>query len=484
MEAIPPTDAQAALKLAAKSDVIIAAMGENRYLCGETKDRADVRLPGEQEKFVQQLIATGKPVILVVFGGRPMVLTDVAAGCRAIVYAWYPGQDGGHAVADLLLGRINPSGKLTITLPRSNEQIPISYRAGYSEKDMPLYPFGYGLSYTTYAYSKLQAPATAKTTDAEIPVQFQLTNTGAREGVEISQLYFAPVTPAPGQRPIELKGYGRVDLKPNETKTVTITVSPQQFARHNDAGTLTIDPENYQILVGASSTDIRLRANLDLTGDKVTLPHRDQFFSRTTVQYLREAVEDAPGPCGLHRRLLMNVSGSWQLGSPLPTPMILPAPSMAKLILFCATGTMRPCASVHGNGEHADVLAVGVDGRAVGRVEDALRVAGGFHFGFGDDLAVGVITFRAQSSRRVFHLPRQVANSASSSVCRATLAVQEQFHLLAIAEALPRGFPGLPCPASSSAATDAARCSSSTTIGNNKNCPSENRRCRGCRNAN
>ena len=182
MEAIPPTDAQAALKLAAKSDVIIAAMGENRYLCGETKDRADVRLPGEQEKFVQQLIATGKPVILVVFGGRPMVLTDVAAGCRAIVYAWYPGQDGGNAVADLLLGRINPSGKLTITLPRSNEQIPISYRAGYSEKDMPLYPFGYGLSYTTYAYSKLQAPATAKTTDAGIPVQFQLTNTGAREG--------------------------------------------------------------------------------------------------------------------------------------------------------------------------------------------------------------------------------------------------------------------------------------------------------------
>ena len=201
LEAIPPTDAQAALKLAAKSDVIIAAMGENRYLCGETKDRADVRLPGEQEEFVQQLIATGKPVVLVVFGGLPMVLTGVAAGCRAIVYAWYPGQDGGHAVADLLLGRINPAGKLTITLPRSNEQIPISYREGYSEKDMPLYPFGYGLSYTTYAYSKLQAPATAKTTDTEIPVQFQLTNTGAREGVEICQLYFAPVTPRQDKGP-------------------------------------------------------------------------------------------------------------------------------------------------------------------------------------------------------------------------------------------------------------------------------------------
>ncbi len=287
MEAIPTTNPTEAVKLAAQSDVIVAAMGENRYLCGETKDRADVRLPGDQEKFVQQLIATGKPVILVVFGGRPMVLTNVAAGCRAIVYAWYPGEDGGHAVADLLLGRINPSGKLTITLPRSNEQIPISYRAGYSEKEMPLYPFGHGLSYTTYNYSKLQAPTTAKTTDAEFPIQFEVTNTGAKEGVEISQLYFAPVNPAPGQRPIELKGYGRFSLKPNETKTITISVSPQQLAqqlaRHDDAGKLTLAPCIYEVLVGASSTDIRLRAKFDLIGEPVTLPHREQFFSRSKM---------------------------------------------------------------------------------------------------------------------------------------------------------------------------------------------------------
>jgi beta-glucosidase len=284
MEAIPPTDAAAALKLAGASDVIVAAMGENRYLCGETKDRTDVRLPGEQEKFVQQLIATGKPVILVVFGGRPMVLTNIAEGCRAIVYAWYPGQDGGHAVADLLLGRINPSGKLTITMPRSNEQIPVSYRAGYAPADPPLYPFGYGLSYTTYAYAKLHAPAQAKTTDAGIPIRYQVTNTGAREGVEISQLYLSPVHPAAGQRPIELKGYSPVDLKPNESKTVTITLSPQQLARHNDAGALTIEPGTYQILVGASSTDIRLRATIDLKGDVVKLAHRDEFFSTTAAQ--------------------------------------------------------------------------------------------------------------------------------------------------------------------------------------------------------
>lgn len=186
----PPvaTDPERAVRLAAESDVVIAAMGENRYLCGEGRDREDVRLPGEQEAFVQKLIATGKPVILVVFGGRPMMLTDLAAGCRAIVYAWYPGQEGGHAVADLLLGRFNPSGKLTMTLPRSNEQVPVSHRLGYRADDLPLFPFGHGESYTSYGYAKLVPPPTLKTSDTSFSIQFELTNTGTREGVEIAQL--------------------------------------------------------------------------------------------------------------------------------------------------------------------------------------------------------------------------------------------------------------------------------------------------------
>ncbi len=284
MEAIPKTDTDQALKVAANSDVIIAAMGENRYLCGETRDRQDVRLPGEQEKFVQKLIATGKPVILVVFGGRPMVLTGVAQGCRAIVYAWYPGQEGGYAVADLLLGRFNPSGKLTMTLPRDNRQVPISYRAGYSAEDPPLFPFGHGLAYTTYSYSKLSAPATAKTGDTNIAIHFEVSNTGKREGVEIAQLYFAPVHPAVPERAMELKGFARVALKPGESKAVTINVSPQQFARHDAAGNLTLRPETYNVLVGASSANILLKAKLDLAGNVVTLPHREAFFSRTTVE--------------------------------------------------------------------------------------------------------------------------------------------------------------------------------------------------------
>jgi beta-glucosidase len=284
MAAPVATDPERAVRLVAESDIVIAAMGENRYLCGEGRDREDVRLPGEQEAFVQKLIATGKPVILVVFGGRPMVLTELAAGCRAIVYAWYPGQEGGHAVADLLLGRFNPSGKLTMTLPRSNEQVPVSHRLGYRADDLPLFPFGHGMSYTAYRYADLLAPATLKTGDTSFPVQFEITNTGTWEGVEIAQLYFVPLKREANRPAMELKGFARVALKPGETRKVAIDVSLHQLARHDAAGLLSLRPGAYSVLIGTSSTDIRLRADFTLTGDAVALARRDHFFSQTTVE--------------------------------------------------------------------------------------------------------------------------------------------------------------------------------------------------------
>ena len=284
MEAPRTTDPERAVRLAAESDVVIAAMGENRYLCGEGRNREDVRLPGDQEAFVQRLIAIGKPVILVVFGGRPMVLTDLASGCRAIVYAWYPGQEGGHAVADQLLGRFNPSGKLTMTLPRSNEQVPVSHRLGYRADNPPLFPFGHGLSYTSYEYARLSAPATLKTSDTSFPVQFELTNTGNREGVEIAQLYFVPLKREADRPAMEIKGFARAVLKPGETRKVTINVFLHQLARHDAAGQLALRPGVYSVLIGASATDVRLRTELTLTGDTVELARRDYFFSQTTVE--------------------------------------------------------------------------------------------------------------------------------------------------------------------------------------------------------
>ena len=284
MNAPVGADPERALQLAAASDVVIAAMGENRYLCGEGRDREDVRLPGEQEAFVQKLISTGKPVILVVFGGRPMVLTELAAGCRAIVYAWYPGQSGGHAVADLLLGRFNPSGKLTMTLPRSNDQVPVSHRLGYCEEDMPLFSFGHGISYTSYEYANLTVPSTIKTSDKSFPVQFELTNTGNREGIEIAQLYFVPFTCEANRPAMELKGFARVALQPGETRKVTIDVYLHQLARHDAAGQLTLRPGAYSLLIGASSTDIPLRADILLEGHVVALDQREYFFSQTSIE--------------------------------------------------------------------------------------------------------------------------------------------------------------------------------------------------------
>jgi len=284
MEPPVATDPERAVKIGAESDLIIAAMGENRYLCGEGRDREDVRLPGDQEAFVKRLIATGKPVVLVVFGGRPMVLTDLAPGCRAIVYAWYPGQAGGHAVADLLLGRFNPSGKLTMTLPRSNEQVPVSHRRGYRPDDLPIFPFGHGLSYTEFGYDQISAPATVKTSDFNISVRFELRNTGEREGVEIAQLYFVSHEREINRPAMELKGFARVKLQPGETRRITIKVSSQQLAQHNASGGLTIHPGIYSLLVGASATDIRLRTELTLTGETVSLARREHFFSRTTIE--------------------------------------------------------------------------------------------------------------------------------------------------------------------------------------------------------
>lgn len=284
LQPAPKADWNRALELARDCDVIIAAMGENRFLCGETRDRSDVTLPGKQQQLVKELIATGKPVVLVLFGGRANAVGEIEHGCRAIVQAWYPGEEGGNAVADLLLGNLNPSGKLTVTMPRSSKQCPVSYRQGYDQNDPPLYPFGHGLAYTTYGYGSFEIPGTAKTTSAWIPVTFTVTNQGARDGVEIAQLYVSPLTDAANRPPLELKGFARVALRPHESRTVTIKLSPQQLATYNpQKGDWEIHPGTYKIKIGASSTDIRGEGSLTMAGKSVSLKAREVYFSETTM---------------------------------------------------------------------------------------------------------------------------------------------------------------------------------------------------------
>ncbi len=272
-----------ALEKAKESDVIIAAMGENRYLCGEGRDRKDIRLAGEQEEFVKKLIATGKPVVLIVFGGRPHVLTAVNDGCAAIVQAWYPGEEGGNAVADVLLGNVNPTGKMTVTVPRSNEQCPVWHSGGYDSQDMPLYPFGHGLSYTTYKYGNLKVARRARTTDPWIEVSFDVANTGKMDGAEVVQLYVSAKGLSMPRPPIALQGFARVELKKGDVRRVTFRVSPQQFAFYDKEMGLVIEPGEYVFKVGASSTDIRLEGAVELAGPVRQLGQKEIFFSETEV---------------------------------------------------------------------------------------------------------------------------------------------------------------------------------------------------------
>ncbi|MCR4863696.1 MAG: glycoside hydrolase family 3 C-terminal domain-containing protein, partial [Bacteroidales bacterium] len=231
-----------AIKVAARNDVIVAAMGENIYLCGENRRRAGIRLPGDQEAFVKALIATGKPVVLIMFSGRPEMITDIADGCAAILQAFYPGEEGGNAVSDILTGKVNPSGKLCMTMPATESTDQYCYNNGVNP-EMALYPFGFGLSYTTFQYSDISVQPEAKTKNGLIEISCKVTNTGSVKGDEVVQLYASPKSGQP-LKPIQLKGFQRISLDPGKSATVTFCVSADQLAWFSDAG-WTISPGDY-----------------------------------------------------------------------------------------------------------------------------------------------------------------------------------------------------------------------------------------------
>ena len=280
VESPDETDYAKALEAAAESDVIVAAMGENVLLCGENRDRGGIRLPGEQEAFVEALVATGKPVVLVMFGGRAQVIGDLKDKCAAIIQAWYPGEEGGNAVADILLGKVNPSGKLTVSYPAKEGTGPLCYNYSTEQNPDVAWPFGYGLSYTQFEYSNLQVTRKASTSAKAIEISFNVRNAGEVAGDEIAQLYVSPTSDAQELKPIQLKGFQRISLQPGEMKTVRMIMSPQQLG-HFDDWQWTIAPGDYIVKVGASSMDIRLESSVKLTGNAETMPLRTVYFSET-----------------------------------------------------------------------------------------------------------------------------------------------------------------------------------------------------------
>ena len=277
-------DKKEALRLAAKADVIIAAMGENVMLCGENRDRKGLRLPGSQEQYVEELIKTGKPVVLIMFGGRAQVVSGLAERCAAVIQAWYPGEEGGNAVADILYGNVSPSARLSVSYPNTELYEPICYNRSTKQDPRIQWPFGYGLSYTTFEYSNLKV-TDAKTTDESLTVSFTVKNTGSATADEVAQIYLSPTTEGQNIRPIQLQGFARVSLLPGESKTVQVKLYTEQLGYYSNDGKRqwNIAPGRFIVKVGASSADIRLEETVTLSGKAVSKPIRDYYFSESTV---------------------------------------------------------------------------------------------------------------------------------------------------------------------------------------------------------
>ena len=262
-----------ALQVAAKSDVIVATIGESSEFSGESSSRTDLGIPQVQKDLLNALLKTGKPVVLVLFTGRPLVLVEENENVKAILNVWFPGSEAGRAISDVLFGDVNPSGKLTTTFPRNVGQIPIYYNhkntgrpLGNSEgrfekfksnyldvRNEPLYPFGYGLSYTTFKYGDLQLNKTSLNKDGEITATVDITNTGDYDGKEIVQLYIRDVVGSV-TRPIkELKGFQKVLIKKGETQTVTFKISVEDLKFYNSHLDYVAEPGEFEIAIAPSS---------------------------------------------------------------------------------------------------------------------------------------------------------------------------------------------------------------------------------------
>ena len=289
-------DKAEALAMAKEADVIIAAMGETVMLCGENRDRQGLRLPGRQEQYVEELIQTGKPVVLVVFGGRAQVISGLAERYAAVIQAWYPGEEGGRAVADILYGKISPSAKLSVSYPSTELNEPLCYNSLPLDPSLTSnlqpqaskvqWPFGYGLSYATFDYQNLQASSEAQTSDDFVELTFQVKNTGSMAADEIAQVYLSPKDNTLQIRPLQLQGFARITLEPGQTKTVTTRLFTDQFGFYSHKGGVrqwNIEPGTYIVKVGASSADIRLQQEVILRGAPATKPLRDHYFSESIV---------------------------------------------------------------------------------------------------------------------------------------------------------------------------------------------------------
>ena len=274
----PPTALEqsridSAVAVARDADAVVVVLGGNRRTAGESKSRTDLDLPGQQVALVRAIAATGKPVVVVLIGSQPMTANWVDRNIKGILYAGYPGDQGGTAIAEVLFGAYNPGGKLTLTWPKSVGQLPYNFPSKpYAESDQGeqakikglLYPFGYGLSYTTFAYGHLDITPATQQKDGNISVSADITNTGDREGDEVVQLYTRDDVSSVTTYEKNLRGFERVHLKPGETRTVHFTIKPEDLKLWNRQMEHVVEPGTFTVMLGSTSDDIRLKGGFTI----------------------------------------------------------------------------------------------------------------------------------------------------------------------------------------------------------------------------
>jgi beta-glucosidase len=275
-----------AVEIAKQADVAVVVVGDKSGLTdgctsGESRDRADLNLPGVQEELIKAIYETGTPVIVVLINGRPMSISWIAEKIPAIIEAWLPGEEGGRAVADVIFGDYNPGGKLPISIPQSVGQLPVYYyhkpsggrshwKGDYVElSTKPLYPFGYGLSYTEFSYTNLNiSNRKVSLRDRMVEISVDIKNTGTLKGDEVVQLYIHQEALSVTRPVKELKGFKRITLDAGEEKTVIFKLSIEQLGFYDENMEYVVEPGRVDVMIGSSSEDIRLRDYFEIVGEK------------------------------------------------------------------------------------------------------------------------------------------------------------------------------------------------------------------------
>jgi len=259
-----------AVALARDSDVAVVVVGDNEQTAREAYaenhlgDRAELRLVGQQEELVRAVLDTGKPTVLVLINGRPPAIPELAECVPAILEGWYLGRESGTAVAEVLFGDVNPGGKLPVSFPRGVGQLPLFYNRkptamrGYLfGSTRPLFPFGHGLSYTTFSYSAPTVSPARIPPDGRATASVEVTNTGTRAGDEVVQLYIRDEVSRATRPVMELKGFRRITLAPGERRTVTFELGPEQLSYHGPDMKRVVEPGRFQVMVGGSSEAVK-----------------------------------------------------------------------------------------------------------------------------------------------------------------------------------------------------------------------------------